>query len=155
MQMFRQVNSSRNAGPGSGSTTASSENHELLQKATGWMLREAGKRDPGRLVGYLRKNWDRMPATMRRYACEKLPKDTVNSLKIDGPGSIVIRKAVREDLERMQEIFALAQYDSIRIDTHRDNSVMRNALLREGYRYCGIIHCWNGSERLAYQLIAR
>ena len=116
MQMFRQVNSSRNAGPGSGSTTASSENHELLQKATGWMLREAGKRDPG---------------------------------------SIVIRKAVREDLPRIQEIFALAQYDSIRIDTHRDNSVMRNALLREGYRYCGIIRCWNGSERLAYQLIAR
>ncbi|MGM9750875.1 MAG: DNA alkylation repair protein [Candidatus Cryptobacteroides sp.] len=49
----------------------------MLQKATGWMLREAGKRDPGRLVGYLRKNWDRMPATMRRYACEKLPEDTV------------------------------------------------------------------------------
>ena len=41
------------------------------------VLREAGKRDTGRLVGYLRKNWDRMPATMRRYACEKLPEDTV------------------------------------------------------------------------------
>ena len=119
------------------------------------MLREAGKRDHGRLVGYLRKNWDRMPATMRRYACEKLPEDTVKSLKIDNHGSIVIRKAVREDLPRMQEIFALAQYDSIRIDTHKDNVVMRNALLHEGYRYCGIIHCWNGSERLAYQLIAR
>ena len=61
--------------------------------------------------------------------------------RMDAAGSIVIRKAVREDLPRMQEIFALAQYDSIRIDTHRDNSVMRNALLREGYRYCGIIHC--------------
>ena len=81
--------------------------------------------------------------------------DNIRPLIIDGPDSIVIRKAVREDLERMQEIFALAQYDSIRIDTHRDNSVMRNALLREGYRYCGIIHCWNGSERLAYRLIAR
>ena len=81
--------------------------------------------------------------------------DNIRPLIIDGPGSIVIRKAVREDLERMQEIFALAQYGSIRIDTHKDNSVMRNALLREGYRYCGIIRCWNGSERLAYQLIAR
>ena len=81
--------------------------------------------------------------------------DNIRPLIIDGPGSIVIRKAVREDLPRMQEIFALAQYGSIRIDTHKDNSVMRNALLREGYRYCGIIHCWNGSERLAYQLIAR
>ena len=175
--------------------------------------------------------------------------DNIRPLKIDGPGSIVIRKAEREDLPRMQEIFALArkfmaesgnprqwdgdypsnelllndisnsdsfvvtdsgsiiatfvlragedptykeiregdwlddgpyatihriasdgsrkgivhlvtqyalaQYVSIRIDTHRDNIVMRNALLREGYRYCGIIRCWNGSERLAYQLIAR
>lgn len=81
--------------------------------------------------------------------------DNIRPLIIDGPGSIVIRKAVREDLPRMQEIFALAQYDSIRIDTHKDNVVMRNALLREGYLYCGIIHCWNGSERLAYQLIAR
>ena len=89
--MFRQVNSSRNAGPGSGSTTASSENHELLQKATGWMLWEAGKRDHGRLVGYLRKNWDRMPATMRRYACEKLPEETVKSLKLNMKSGIACK----------------------------------------------------------------
>ena len=35
--------------------------------------------------------------------------DNIRPLKIDGPGSIVIRKAVREDLPRMQEIFALAR----------------------------------------------
>ena len=46
--------------------------HDLLQKATGWMLREAGKRDQARLVGYLRQKWNCIPATMRRYACEKL-----------------------------------------------------------------------------------
>lgn len=46
--------------------------------------------------------------------------------------------------------FALQQYDNIRIDTHRDNSVMQRALFKEGFVYCGIIHCWNGSERLAY-----
>ena len=48
--------------------------------------------------------------------------------------------------------FALINYNTIRIDTHRDNEVMRNAILKEGFKYCGIIHCWNGSERLAYQL---
>ena len=48
--------------------------------------------------------------------------------------------------------FALEQYRSIRIDTHRDNQVIQNAILKEGFRYCGIIHCWNGEERLAYQL---
>ncbi len=47
--------------------------------------------------------------------------------------------------------FALQHYDTIRIDTHRDNRVMQNAIRKEGFVYCGIIHCWNGSERLAYQ----
>ena len=47
--------------------------------------------------------------------------------------------------------FALERYSAIRIDTHRDNTVMRNAIAKEGFTYCGIIHCWNGTERLAYQ----
>lgn len=47
--------------------------------------------------------------------------------------------------------FALLDYNNIRIDTHRDNHVMRNAIAKEGFAYCGIIHCWNGDERVAYQ----
>ena len=47
--------------------------------------------------------------------------------------------------------YALQHYHTIRIDTHRDNKVMQNAIRKEGFHYCGIIHCWNGSERLAYQ----
>ena len=54
--------------------------HDLLQKASGWMLREAGKRDETRLVGYLRQRWNAIPATMRRYACEKLSREIVESL---------------------------------------------------------------------------
>ena len=216
--------------------------HDLLQKAMGWMLREAGKRDQARLVGYLRKRWNGIPATMRRYACEKLSVETVESLRQE---SITIRKSKPEDLPRLMEIFAharsfmvstgnpdqwaedypgrelllkdigssdsyvvmvgsavvatfvlragddptyrviydgewpddgpyatihriasdgsrkgilhlvmkfaLERFSSIRIDTHRDNRVMRAAILREGFRYCGIIRCWNGTERLAYQ----
>ena len=216
--------------------------HDLLQKATGWMLREAGKRDQARLVEYLRQRWNGIPATMRRYACEKLSVETVESLRQE---SITIRKSKPEDLPRLMEIFAharsfmvstgnpdqwaedypgrelllkdigssdsyvvqaggavvatfvlragddptyrviydgewpddgpyatihriasdgsrkgilhlvmkfaLERFTSIRIDTHRDNRVMRAAILREGFRYCGIIRCWNGTERLAYQ----
>ena len=216
--------------------------HDLLQKAMGWMLREAGKRDQARLVGYLRQRWNGIPATMRRYACEKLSVETVESLRQE---SIIIRKSKPEDLTRLMEIFAharsfmvstgnpdqwaedypgrelllkdigssdsyvvmvgsavvatfvlragddptyrviydgewpddgpyatihriasdgsrkgilhlvmkfaLERFSSIRIDTHRDNRVMRAAILREGFRYCGIIRCWNGTERLAYQ----
>ena len=47
--------------------------------------------------------------------------------------------------------YALQSYGSIRIDTHRDNFVMQSAIRKEGFVYCGIIRCWNGSERLAYQ----
>ena len=47
--------------------------------------------------------------------------------------------------------YALERYSAVRIDTHRDNTVMRNAIAKEGFTYCGIIHCWNGTERLAYQ----
>ncbi|MGN1214839.1 MAG: GNAT family N-acetyltransferase [Candidatus Cryptobacteroides sp.] len=48
--------------------------------------------------------------------------------------------------------FALQSYPAIRIDTHRDNTAMRMAIAKEGFEYCGIIRCWNGSEHLAYQL---
>lgn len=47
--------------------------------------------------------------------------------------------------------YALDRYSTLRIDTHRDNRVMQQAVLQAGFRYCGIIHCWNGAERLAYQ----
>lgn len=47
--------------------------------------------------------------------------------------------------------FALQRYESLRIDTHKDNIVMQHVVQKEGFRYCGIIRCWNGEERLAYQ----
>ena len=40
---------------------------------------------------------------------------------------------------------------NIRIDTHRQNSIMRNALEKYGFEYCGIIYLLDGAERLAYQ----
>ena len=77
--------------------------HDLLQKAAGWMLREAGKRDEARLVGYLRQRWNGIPATMRRYACEKLSLEMVESLRQE---SITILKQSRykSDLENLIQI---------------------------------------------------
>jgi len=49
------------------------DNEDLIQKAVGWMLREAGKADPRRLERYLRAKGPSIPRTTVRYAIERFP----------------------------------------------------------------------------------
>ena len=49
--------------------------HDLIHKAVGWLLREAGKRDKEALVAYLEPRYLTMPRTMLRYAIEKFPEE--------------------------------------------------------------------------------
>ena len=49
------------------------DREDLIQKAVGWALREAGKADMARLERYLRQNGARIPRTTFRYAIERFP----------------------------------------------------------------------------------
>ncbi|OBS97545.1 DNA alkylation repair protein [Vibrio tasmaniensis] len=54
--------------------------HHLVQKGYGWLLKVFSKKEPELVVEYLKNNHDKMPRAAFRYALENLDKDTQQAL---------------------------------------------------------------------------
>ncbi len=56
-------------------TALAGDREDLIQKACGWLLREAGKKDEGRLEQYLLRQKNALGRTTVRYAIERFPEE--------------------------------------------------------------------------------
>ncbi|MEM7362314.1 MAG: DNA alkylation repair protein [Bacteroidota bacterium] len=65
------------------------DRHDLLHKASGWMLREVGKQDEQTLRNFLDQHAAQMPRTMLRYSIERLDSSTrQHYMKIERTGTV-------------------------------------------------------------------
>jgi 3-methyladenine DNA glycosylase AlkD len=62
------------------------DKHDLIHKAVGWALREAGKLNGKELRGFLSKHSHEMPRTMLRYSIEKFPERERKQWLIESKG---------------------------------------------------------------------
>lgn len=76
----------------------------------------------------------------------------------DEPYGVIHRIASNQKVKGIGQFvfdWALQQCPNLRIDTHQDNQVMRNLLMKEGFIECGIIYLENKEPRIAYHKVKK
>jgi len=64
------------------------DEHDLIHKAVGWALREAGKVSPQQLIDFLHTHYDALPRTTLRYAIERFaPEERMRLLRLTKSGN--------------------------------------------------------------------
>jgi len=113
-----------------------------IEKNGGFVIEEANK-----IVGYFAFLPSPEPTYSKIYNGKWLDEEK--------PYHVVHRVASLPDVHGIFSSimdFCFASGSNIRIDTHRDNKIMRHNIEKHGFTYCGIIYLANGDERLAYQI---
>lgn len=72
------------------------------------------------------------------------PYGTIHRIGSDGTHRGVLHECVD---------WCAGRISHLRVDTHADNLVMRRAIAREGFAYCGVIHVADGTPRVAFERI--
>ena len=92
------------------------------------------------------------------FALLPSPEPTYNVIDgawlTDAPYGVIHRMASYPDVHGIFATimdFAAARHAHLRIDTHRDNRIMRHLIEKHGFTYCGVIWLPDGTERLAYE----
>ena len=99
-----------------------------------------------------------LPTIVAYFALLPSPEPTYNVIDgawlTDEPYGVIHRMASYPDVHGIFAAiieFAAARYAHLRIDTHRDNRIMRHLIEKHGFTYCGIIWLEDGTDRLAYE----
>ena len=78
---------------------------------------------------------------------------------IDDSSYAVIHRIARDtsihNVIKFVKDYVIEEIPHIRIDTHKDNKVMQNALIKAGFIKCGIIYLKNGDPRVAFEYTTR
>ena len=115
-----------------------------MEKHGGYVIEDAG-----RIVAYFAFIPSPEPTYSKIYNGEWLD-DTL-------PYHVIHRIASYPDVHGIFDSimdFCFSHDENIRIDTHKDNSIMQHNIKKYGFTYCGIIYLASGDERLTYQKLS-